>query len=105
MHPKKLEQRSQFMIAQFSLNNTDVKNDFSNKKFYFMANFYKKQRKRYNILLDSNDQPTGGKWSFDDQNRKKLPKNISLPDEFKIDFDNDLFTKSVNRWNPISQII
>ena len=81
----------------FFLNNTDVKNDFSNKKFYFMANFYKKQRKRYNILLDSNDQPTGGKWSFDDQNRKKLPKNISLPDEFKIDFDNDLFTKSVNR--------
>ena len=33
---------------------------------------------------------------FDDQNRK-LPKNISLPDEFKIDFDKDLFTKSVNR--------
>jgi len=81
----------------FLLNSTDVKNDFSNKKFYFMANFYKKQRKRYNILLDSNNQPTGGKWSFDDQNRKKLPKNISLPDEFKIDFDNDLFTKSVNR--------
>ena len=52
-----------------------------------MANFYKKQRKRYNILLDSNDQPTGGKWSFDDQNRKKLPKNISLPDEFKIEFE------------------
>ena len=81
----------------FFLNNTDVKNDFANKKFYFMANFYKKQRKRHNILLDSNDQPTGGKWSFDEQNRKKLPKNISLPDEFKIDFDNDLFTKSVNR--------
>ena len=81
----------------FFLSNTDVKNDFANKRFYFMANFYKKQRKRYNILLDSNDQPTGGKWSFDEQNRKKLPKNISLPDEFKIDFDNDLFTKSVNR--------
>ena len=81
----------------FFLSSTDVKNDFANKKFYFMANFYKKQRKRYNILLDSNDQPTGGKWSFDEQNRKKLPKNISLPDEFKIDFDNDLFTHSVNR--------
>ena len=62
----------------FLLNNTDVKNDFSNKKFYFMANFYKKQRKRYNILLDSNDQPTGGKWSFDDQNRKKLPKEYLI---------------------------
>ena len=81
----------------FFLNTTDVKNDFADKKFYFMANFYKKQRKRYNILLDSDNQPTGGKWSFDEQNRKKLPKNISLPNEFKIDFDADIFTKSVNK--------
>ena len=81
----------------FFLNSTDVKDDFANKKFYLMANFYKKQRKRYNILLDSNNQPTGGKWSFDEQNRKKLPKNISLPDEFEIDFENDILTKSVNK--------
>jgi len=81
----------------FLLNHTDVQNDFANKKFYFMANFYKKQRKRYDILMDPNNKPTGGKWSFDDQNRKKLPKNIYLPSDLKIDFDNDLFIESVKK--------
>ena len=46
--------------------------------------------------MDSNTQPLGGKWSFDDQNRKKLPKNISLPVDPLIRFDTDLFTESVN---------
>ncbi len=80
----------------FLLNSTDVKNEFADKKFYFMANFYKKQRKRYNILIDSNTQPLGGKWSLDEQNRKKLPKNISLPTDPIIEFDNDLFTESLS---------
>ena len=48
----------------------------------FMANFYKKQRVDHNILVDSNDKPVGGKWSFDDENRKKLPKEIDLPEKF-----------------------
>ena len=45
---------------------------------YFMANFYKKQRTRLDILID-NGEPQGGKWSFDEENRKKLPKNVELP--------------------------
>ncbi len=44
------------------------------RKRWFMADFYKWQRQRLNILVDSKQQPTGGKWSFDDENRKKLPK-------------------------------
>ena len=38
------------------------------------------QRKRLNILLDENNKPLGGKWSFDSKNRKKFPKNIEIPD-------------------------
>lgn len=45
---------------------------------YFMADFYKKQRERLDILID-NGEPTGGKWSFDEENRKKLPKNHNTP--------------------------
>ena len=26
-----------------------------------------------------NNNPVGGKWSFDDENRKKIPKEISFP--------------------------
>ena len=49
------------------------------KKRWFMADFYKWQRQRLNVLVDSEGQPSGGKWSFDDENRKKLPKK-KLPD-------------------------
>ena len=43
----------------FLLSNSDVKDEFKDKKFYFMANFYKKQRKRYNILLTPEGKPSG----------------------------------------------
>jgi deoxyribodipyrimidine photolyase-related protein len=46
---------------------------------FFMADFYKKQRERLNILLDANGQPTGGRWSFDTDNRTALPKGLSTP--------------------------
>lgn len=44
------------------------------RKRWHMADFYQWQRRRLNILIE-NDQPTGGKWSFDEENRKKLPVN------------------------------
>lgn len=43
-----------------------------------MKNFYEWQRRRLHILMDD-DKPVGGKWSYDDANRKKLPKNTMLP--------------------------
>ena len=62
-----------------------IKQYFSKKKKYLMASFYIEQRKRLNILMEG-DKPIGGKWSFDDENRKKLPKNIDLP---KLKFPNE----------------
>ena len=44
-------------------------------KSWFMAEFYKHQRRKLNILMDS-DQPVGGQWSFDEDNRKKVPKAL-----------------------------
>ena len=60
----------------------DFKTYLNQVKKPFMANFYKKQRVDHNILVDSNNKPVGGKWSFDDENRKKLPKEIDLPEKF-----------------------
>ena len=45
-----------------------------------MGNFYKNVRKQLNILVDENQKPIGGKWSFDDENRKKIPKGLDIPD-------------------------
>ena len=63
----------------------DFKTYLNQVKKPFMANFYKKQRVDHNILVDSNNKPVGGKWSFDDENRKKLPKEIDLPEKFTFE--------------------
>jgi deoxyribodipyrimidine photolyase-related protein len=47
-------------------------------RLYF-TDFYIAQRKRLGLLLTASGQPLGGKWSFDPENRKRLPKNLSIP--------------------------
>ena len=44
------------------------------KKKLFQTSFYKNQRKKLNILINEYDKPTGGKWTYDDMNRKKISK-------------------------------
>ena len=48
-----------------------------------MAVFYKETRRKMNILMNGED-PVGGKWSFDEDNRKKLPKGTKVPSFPKI---------------------
>lgn len=49
------------------------------KNTYSQKNFYQWQRQRLNILIEASGKPVGGVWSFDRENRQKLPRNISLP--------------------------
>lgn len=54
-----------------------------------MQHFYTWQRRRLDVLLDG-DAPVGGRWSFDTENRKKLPKGhvpppVDLPREHGAD--------------------
>ena len=48
-----------------------------------MGNFYKEVRKKLNLLMDEDQKPLGGKWSFDEDNRKKIPKGLPLPALYK----------------------
>ncbi len=67
------------------LNSRDeFKNYLSRSKKPFMAKFYKEARKKSGILMGSDGTPIGNKWSFDDENRNKLPKNILVPKFPKI---------------------
>ena len=54
------------------------------RKMPFMAKFYEAQRKRMNLLLDPDGSPLGGRWSFDDENRAKLPKQHLPPPEPRV---------------------
>ena len=51
---------------------------FAGRKKFLMNNFYIFQRKRLGILMQQNG-PVGGKWSFDAENRKRLPKGVEIP--------------------------
>lgn len=43
------------------------------RKRWHMADFYRWQRERLDILV-ADGEPVGGRWSFDEENREKLPK-------------------------------
>ena len=45
---------------------------------YKMTDFYINQRKKLDILMKDN-KPLGGKWTFDGENRKKIPQNTTPP--------------------------
>jgi deoxyribodipyrimidine photolyase-related protein len=51
------------------------------KKKPFMAKFYEAQRKRTHTLVEDDLSPIGGKWSFDAENRARLPKGHAVPAE------------------------
>lgn len=46
-----------------------------------MQSFYMWQRRRLDILVEGSE-PVGGQWSFDAENRKRLPKHIELPEAY-----------------------
>ncbi len=49
------------------------------KKSFFQTQFYIRQRKKLGVLLNGAQIPTGGKWSFDAENRKKYPSGKTPP--------------------------
>ncbi|APQ18608.1 cryptochrome/photolyase family protein [Maribacter hydrothermalis] len=65
----------------FLNNKEDLLTSFfrTGKKKYHQTTFYTEQRKERNILIEADDKPTGGKWTFDSENRKKYPAKKTPP--------------------------
>lgn len=60
----------------------------------FMKTFYENIRRESNILMDKKGKPLGGKFSFDTENRKKIPKKFDIIQN-KISFKHDKNTTDV----------
>lgn len=74
----------EFVTPMFLNSKEDLDEYFkSGKKKFFQTKFYKQQRKKRRILLENGDEPKGGKWTFDTENRKKYPKDKTPP---KVEF-------------------
>ncbi|MEO8568935.1 MAG: cryptochrome/photolyase family protein [Ginsengibacter sp.] len=70
---------TEYETPQFLNSPENAKEYFENKKTYFQTDFYIHQRKQRKILLVAGNQPEGGRWSFDIDNRLKFPKNETIP--------------------------
>ena len=68
----------------FLTSREEFRDYLSKTKKPFMANFYKINRSKLNILMNKDGTPKGGKWSFDEDNRKKLPSTVQIPKQLKL---------------------
>lgn len=56
------------------------------RKSLRMEYFYRVMRRRTGWLMDG-DQPLGGRWNYDSENRKKLPRGMTLPRRLRLEPD------------------
>lgn len=90
MQPSEWDTRSQMsaLTAKFSDRIEKIPNQFfiadpdkfvsKIKKGYRQETFYRELRKQTGYLMIEN-KPVGGNWNYDKENRKSLPKKISIP--------------------------
>ncbi|MBV8849929.1 MAG: cryptochrome/photolyase family protein, partial [Methylobacteriaceae bacterium] len=78
--------------TRFFATRADFRRWAEGRRTYRMEFFYREMRRRTGILMDG-DQPEGGEWNFDKQNRKPLPRDISV-NERRI-YEADAVTRGV----------
>lgn len=62
------------------LNSKDeIRSFYKDRKRYFLTDFYIAERKKRKILLDGAGKPLGEKWTFDTENRQKMPAGVKVP--------------------------
>ncbi len=76
----------------FLWSTSDFVNWSQGRKRLLMEDFYREGRKRYQILMDG-DQPVGGRWNFDQDNRKP-PKSEQIYPQ-PLSFELDAITQAV----------
>jgi deoxyribodipyrimidine photolyase-related protein len=99
---KKNNIKINFLESPMFLNTrSDFKKYLSKVKKPFMATYYKQQRIEKNILMNG-DKPIGEKWSFDEENRKKIPDDFQIPSlpNFTEDADVKDVKKTVDDFFP-----
>ena len=68
----------QVSTEHFFTRRSFLKDFFKGKKTYLMESFYRELRRKTGILMDGSG-PVSGRWNYDAENRKKLPRGHKLP--------------------------
>lgn len=80
----------------FFTNRSEFQEFFNGKKQFLMESFYRYMRKKHSILMEGN-QPVGGKWNFDHDNRKKIPVNHAIIQPFLFRRDVSAIVELLNK--------
>ncbi|MEM9361365.1 MAG: cryptochrome/photolyase family protein [Bacteroidota bacterium] len=75
------------------------------KKKFFQTQFYKQQREYRHILIESDGRPSGGKLTFDTENRrkypaKKIPPSVFFPEPTSFDTEAKIYVEKHFANNP-----
>lgn len=62
------------------LTSMDWNREYFQSHEYFQLSYYKEQRKRLSVLINDDGGPVGGKWSYDPENREKMPEDHEPPE-------------------------
>jgi deoxyribodipyrimidine photolyase-related protein len=62
----------------FLTTRAEIDETFASVRQPRMQHFYERQRRRLDLLMDG-DRPVGGRWSYDTENRKRLPRDVVVP--------------------------
>lgn len=81
----------QFDTEHFILPFAEIDRHFTKDKSTRMESFYRKMRSHFDVLMDG-DQPLGGQWNFDADNRNKLKKDDLAGIPQPLTFDNNIET-------------
>lgn len=65
----------------FMTSRSELTEFFEGKKQLILEFFYRRMRKKFDLLMQL-DQPEGGQWNFDKNNRKKWKGTPSIPEPF-----------------------
>jgi deoxyribodipyrimidine photolyase-related protein len=70
-----------------------------------MEDFYRWQRQRLDVLIESDGEPTGGRWNFDAENREPPPKDRRSwpqPERFEPDEIDEKVSAQIDRLAPLA---
>ena len=74
--PSEVVETEHFMTSR-----SELTEFFEGKKQLILEFFYRRMRKKFDLLMQL-DQPEGGQWNFDKNNRKKWKGRPSIPEPF-----------------------
>ncbi len=77
--PVEVVGNTQFLVGRF-----DPIPEPAAGKRYVMEHFYRAMRRHFGLLMDG-EEPAGGQWNFDRENRKALPKDLIPPPRLRFD--------------------